>query len=101
MTYNDMAVALVDEYIKEGRHEANDVSFCCVWSLIIEMVCLCSQPALVYDEKNIRRRIYDALNVLMAINIIGKVSARCVLLLVYSSSFCIISGSQRHCLART
>ncbi len=27
-----------------------------------------------YDEKNIRRRIYDALNVLMAMDIITKVS---------------------------
>ena len=26
----------------------------------------------VYDEKNIRRRVYDALNVLMALNIITK-----------------------------
>ena len=25
-----------------------------------------------YDEKNIRRRVYDALNVLMAMDIIGK-----------------------------
>jgi hypothetical protein len=25
-----------------------------------------------YDEKNIRRRVYDALNVLMAMNIISK-----------------------------
>lgn len=26
----------------------------------------------VYDQKNIRRRVYDALNVLMAMNIISK-----------------------------
>jgi hypothetical protein len=26
----------------------------------------------VYDEKNIRRRVYDALNVLMAMDIISK-----------------------------
>lgn len=26
-----------------------------------------------FDEKNIRRRVYDALNVLMAINVIRKV----------------------------
>jgi hypothetical protein len=26
----------------------------------------------VYDEKNIRRRVYDALNVLMAMDIIAK-----------------------------
>ena len=28
---------------------------------------------LAYDQKNIRRRVYDALNVLMAMNIISKV----------------------------
>ena len=32
-----------------------------------------------YDEKNIRRRVYDALNVLMAMDIITKVcSVRCI-----------------------
>lgn len=31
---------------------------------------LCLQQA--YDQKNIRRRVYDALNVLMAMNIISK-----------------------------
>lgn len=33
-------------------------------------MCLCKQQ--VYDQKNIRRRVYDALNVLMAMNIISK-----------------------------
>lgn len=36
-------------------------------------VCVCrfyKQQA--YDQKNIRRRVYDALNVLMAMNIISK-----------------------------
>lgn len=33
-------------------------------------VCLHLQQA--YDQKNIRRRVYDALNVLMAMNIISK-----------------------------
>jgi len=32
------------------------------------LLCLCQQ----YDEKNIRRRVYDALNVLMAMDIISK-----------------------------
>lgn len=47
------------------------------WSLVsvcfvtlIEAVCLHLQQ--VYDQKNIRRRVYDALNVLMAMNIISK-----------------------------
>ena len=29
-------------------------------------------PAITFDEKNIRRRIYDALNVLMAMDIITR-----------------------------
>ena len=29
-------------------------------------------PSILYDEKNIRRRIYDALNVLMAMDIITR-----------------------------
>ena len=29
-------------------------------------------PPQAYDQKNIRRRVYDALNVLMAMNIISK-----------------------------
>ena len=36
----------------------------------IEFSCLCLFKA--YDQKNIRRRVYDALNVLMAMNIISK-----------------------------
>lgn len=47
------------------------------WSLVsvsfvtlTEAVCLHLQQ--VYDQKNIRRRVYDALNVLMAMNIISK-----------------------------
>jgi len=38
--------------------------------MLIEGVCLHLQQA--YDQKNIRRRVYDALNVLMAMNIISK-----------------------------
>ncbi len=33
------------------------------------VLCVCVQPI---DHKNIRRRVYDALNVLMAMNIISK-----------------------------
>ncbi len=51
------AAALVEEYVRENNGGS------------LENV-----PAeVLYDEKNIRRRIYDALNVLMAINVIGKV----------------------------
>jgi hypothetical protein len=35
-----------------------------------------------FDEKNIRRRIYDALNVLMAMDIITKVTNHNIVLLI-------------------
>ena len=42
-----------------------------IWPLttVVSMCCLSTQA---YDQKNIRRRVYDALNVLMAMNIISK-----------------------------
>lgn len=36
-----------------------------IWKLLLHL------PK-AYDQKNIRRRVYDALNVLMAMNIISK-----------------------------
>ena len=36
------------------------------------MDCSCCVYFQAYDQKNIRRRVYDALNVLMAMNIISK-----------------------------
>ena len=51
-TYNEVADELVAEFSKPD-HPA-----------------FCADQA--YDEKNIRRRVYDALNVLMAMNIIAK-----------------------------
>eukprot|EP00794_Sanderia_malayensis_P010895 gene10895-12053_t len=52
-TYNEVADELVQEFSDPNKHlsSATDVS---------------------YDQKNIRRRVYDALNVLMAMNIITK-----------------------------
>ena len=50
-TYNEVADELVREVIAE---RSND------------------EPRGKYDEKNIRRRVYDALNVLMAMDIISK-----------------------------
>lgn len=39
----------------------------------LEKILVCSfQEKQIYDQKNIRRRVYDALNVLMAMNIISK-----------------------------
>nr|SVE88827.1 EOG090X0B66 [Daphnia sinensis] len=50
-TYNEVADELVAEFTDPSR---------------------CTSPADQYDQKNIRRRVYDALNVLMAMNIISK-----------------------------
>ncbi|XP_026309973.1 transcription factor Dp-2 isoform X6 [Piliocolobus tephrosceles] len=51
-SYNEVADELVSEFTNSNNHLAAD-----------------SQA---YDQKNIRRRVYDALNVLMAMNIISK-----------------------------
>ncbi|MCI4385934.1 hypothetical protein PGIGA_G00056410 [Pangasianodon gigas] len=51
-TYNEVA----DELVAEFTHASN----------------LASTDCQAYDQKNIRRRVYDALNVLMAMNIISK-----------------------------
>ncbi len=52
-SYNEVADELVQEYCNySGEHGLLDY-----WS---------------YDQKNVRRRVYDALNVLMAMNIISK-----------------------------
>ncbi|XP_066565726.1 transcription factor Dp-2 isoform X2 [Amia ocellicauda] len=50
-SYNEVADELVAEFTNSGSLMAADS---------------------VYDQKNIRRRVYDALNVLMAMNIISK-----------------------------
>ncbi|KAM5292036.1 transcription factor Dp-2 isoform 3-T3 [Ctenodactylus gundi] len=50
-SYNEVADELVSEFTSSNNHLAADSA---------------------YDQKNIRRRVYDALNVLMAMNIISK-----------------------------
>ncbi|NXX92758.1 TFDP2 factor, partial [Centropus bengalensis] len=50
-SYNEVADELVSEFTPSSSHLAADTA---------------------YDQKNIRRRVYDALNVLMAMNIISK-----------------------------
>jgi len=40
--------------------------------LVAECVGKSDSPTFLYDQKNIRRRVYDALNVLMALDIIAK-----------------------------
>lgn len=52
-TYNEVADELVAEFSSGDNH-------------------ISPNDAQVYDQKNIRRRVYDALNVLMAMNIISK-----------------------------
>ncbi|XP_023691216.1 transcription factor Dp-1b [Paramormyrops kingsleyae] len=52
-TYNEVA----DELVAEFSSSDNNIS---------------PNDSHVYDQKNIRRRVYDALNVLMAMNIISK-----------------------------
>jgi len=52
-SYNEVADELVQEFLTQNNQESKDA-------------------ATAYDEKNIRRRVYDALNVLMAMDIISK-----------------------------
>ena len=52
-TYNEVADELVSEFAQDQQNAAINGDQ-------------------VYDQKNIRRRVYDALNVLMAMNIISK-----------------------------
>ncbi|KAK2090441.1 Transcription factor Dp-2 [Saguinus oedipus] len=54
-SYNEVADELVSEFTNSNNHLAAD-----------------SFHPQAYDQKNIRRRVYDALNVLMAMNIISK-----------------------------
>jgi hypothetical protein len=58
-TYNEVADGLVNEYCDYStiNSKGNAKSFDYLSS---------------YDQKNVRRRVYDALNVLMAMNIISK-----------------------------
>lgn len=56
-TYNEVADELVKEF---GAGRAGSEA------------CAEGMPKSAYDEKNIRRRVYDALNVLMAMDIISK-----------------------------
>jgi hypothetical protein len=57
-TYNQVADELVREYCNDSPPTANSSS-----NLF---------ESLSYDQKNVRRRVYDALNVLMAMDIISK-----------------------------
>lgn len=77
-TYNEVADELVAEFTNPAVPQIID-QVCRIIRAIHEIVyqrlivlflfLLVIQP---YDQKNIRRRVYDALNVLMAMNIISK-----------------------------
>lgn len=57
-TYNQVAEELVNEYCQNQNSTGQS--------------CSIQNDFLSYDQKNVRRRVYDALNVLMAMNIISK-----------------------------
>lgn len=91
-TYNEVADELVAEFSSSDNHMSpNDsVSTVSEWCRLITpdedililryiffnvlncVFFLSLSFQHVYDQKNIRRRVYDALNVLMAMNIISK-----------------------------
>lgn len=62
-SYNEVADELVNEYCGfTSTYSTNDVTSSSSGTLDFWS----------YDQKNVRRRVYDALNVLMAMNIISK-----------------------------
>ncbi|KAM0822000.1 hypothetical protein ACQ4PT_071801 [Festuca glaucescens] len=82
-TYNEVADELVAEFSDPNNNiEAPDPDnpnavkkYECTLHLLLVLWGICSLYVKMqqqYDEKNIRRRVYDALNVLMAMEIISK-----------------------------
>jgi len=58
---------------RKVQEKGNTTHTCVADELVQEMLHPADgQPPVQYDEKNIRRRVYDALNVLMAMGIISK-----------------------------
>merc|ERR1719203_2008119 len=64
-SYNEVADELVKEFMAQRTAESPSLT-----PSNSKKASGKNQPA--YDEKNIRRRVYDALNVLMAMDIISK-----------------------------
>lgn len=68
-SYNEVADELVNEYCGSGSFSQNETNPSTSQQSN-------SAPNVLdywsYDQKNVRRRVYDALNVLMAMNIISK-----------------------------
>ncbi|KRY76585.1 Transcription factor Dp-1, partial [Trichinella pseudospiralis] len=68
--YNEVADELVQEYFESlPNPPSSQVNF---WPMKYFLFIVIFQEQQIYDQKNIRRRVYDALNVLMAMNIISK-----------------------------
>lgn len=87
-TYNEVAEELIDEFVMEraaeeeaeaandGRNPPSPIQSGKIEGVESESESPLSKKkkivASAYDQKNIRRRVYDALNVLMAVGIISK-----------------------------
>ncbi|GAN08546.1 hypothetical protein MAM1_0210d08060 [Mucor ambiguus] len=61
-----------DKVAKKGITTYNEVADELAFDIQQQNALVDGQPKKTYDQKNIRRRVYDALNVLMAMNIIAK-----------------------------
>lgn len=68
-SYNEVADELVEEFFREQEKLQNKLS---ASDASVDASSKAKGKTQVYDEKNIRRRVYDALNVLMAMDIIEK-----------------------------
>lgn len=64
-SYNEVADELVKEFMVENEEDDNEDAISVAKGT--QKACPAS-----YDEKNIRRRVYDALNVLLAMDIVSK-----------------------------
>lgn len=82
-TYNEVADELVAEFSSSDNHmspndavsaalEQTSMGYKASSHHVIKQHVFFFFSQHVYDQKNIRRRVYDALNVLMAMNIISK-----------------------------
>jgi hypothetical protein len=73
-TYNEVADELVAEFTNPAvppiMEQVRNVTGCLSFIVFVSLLIWASLQQ--YDQKNIRRRVYDALNVLMAMNIISK-----------------------------
>lgn len=76
-TYNQVADELVNEFCNNNANKNNESVKNASSASILFNRSIGSNSSnkfdiSIYDQKNVRRRVYDALNVLMAMNIISK-----------------------------